>query len=168
MNVETIIKHKFSEDSNMTFQQVYDFAFKDLVPILQNLAKELGEDRVLEALRRISFEDALRAGQDDARHLPCADFAAFNAWAREPSHFWKHVLTFEVVQDTPRAFEVQVTECLWAKTFREMGAADVGYLLICHPDYAYCQGFNPRITMSRSKTLMQGDDYCNHCWAWEE
>lgn len=100
-------------------------------------------------------------------HISFNDFAAFNAWAREPSHFWKHVLTFEVVEDTPQAFEVQVTECLWAKTFREIGAADIGYLLICHPDYAYCQGFNSKITMSRSKTLMQGDDYCNHYWVWE-
>ena len=28
MDVETIVKPKFLEDSNMTFQQVFDFAFK--------------------------------------------------------------------------------------------------------------------------------------------
>ena len=160
MDVETIIKHKFLEGSNMTFQEVYDFAFKGLTvqrtwrrPFLRNP----------ENLRSCSG----RTGQDTAHHLPCNDFAAFNAWAREPSHFWKHVLTFEIVEDTPQAFEVKVAECLWAKTFREIGAADIGYLLICHPDYAYCQGFNPKITMSRSKTLMQGDNDCNHRWVWE-
>ena len=77
------------------------------------------------------------------------------------------ILTLEIVEDTPQAVEVKVTECLWAKTFREMGAAEIGYSLICYRDYADCQGFNPSITMIRSKTLMQGDDYCNHRFVWE-
>ena len=44
---------------------------------------------------------------------------------RDPSRFAKHVLTVEIVEDTPQAIEVKVTECLWAKTFREMEAADI-------------------------------------------
>ena len=166
MDVETTVKHKFLEDSNMTFQEVFDFAFKSLIPVLQGLAKELGEDNFLEALRKVASECALKAGQDTARQLPCNDFAAFTASARDPSHFGKHILTLEIVEDTPQAFEVKVTECLWAKTFLGLGAAEIGYSLICHRDYADCQGFNPRITMSRSKTLMQGDNYCNHRFVW--
>jgi hypothetical protein len=167
MDVETTVKHKFLEDSNMTFEEVFDFAFKSLIPVLQGLAQELGEDRFLEALKKVAFECALKAGQDTARQLPCNDFAAFNASAKEPSRFGKHILTLEIVEDTPQAVEVKVTECLWAKTFREMGAAEIGYSLICYRDYADCQGFNPSITMIRSKTLMQGDDYCNHRFVWE-
>jgi hypothetical protein len=62
---------------------------------------------------------------------------------------------------------VRVTECLWAKTFRDLGASEIGSMLICHRDYADCRGFNPRITMIRSKTLMQGDEFCNHRFVWE-
>jgi hypothetical protein len=167
MDVETIVKHKFLEGSNMTFQEVFDLAFKRIVPVLQGLAKELGEDQFLEALERVAFESALQTGQDRARQLPRNDFAAFTGSGEERSHFSQHALTLEIVEDTPQVFAVKVTECLWAKTFREMGAADIGYLLVCHTDYADCQGFNPRITMTRSKTLMQGDDCCNHRFAWE-
>ena len=167
MDVETTVKHKFLEGSNMTFQEVFDFAFKSLIPVLQGLAKELGEDHFLKALRKVAFESALKAGQDTARRLPCNDFAAFTGSGSEPSHFAKHVLTREIVEDTPHAFELKVTECLWAKTFREMGAADIGYVLLCHTDYADCQGFNSGITLTRSKTLMQGDDCCNHRFVWE-
>jgi hypothetical protein len=167
MDIEISVKHKFLEGSNMTFQEVFDFAFESFIPELQGLAKELGEDHFLKALKKVAFECALKAGQDTARQLPCNDFAAFTVSMRDPSHFAKHVLTAEIVEDTPQAFEVKVTECLWAKTLREMGAANIGYLLICHPDYADCQGFNPKITMTRSKTLMQGDDCCNHRFVWE-
>ena len=128
--------------------------------------KEFGEDSFLEALRKVASECALKAGQDTARQLPSNDLAAFKAGG-EPGYFGKHVLTLEMVEDTPQAFEVRVTECLWAKMFREMGAAEIGYSLICHRDYADCQGFNPKITMIRSKTLMQGDDCCNHRFVWE-
>jgi len=152
----------------MTFQDVFDFAYKDLIPVLQGLARELGEERFFETLKKVVYDTSLKAGQDSARLLPCNDFAAFNASMREPSRFARHILTVEIVEDTPRAVEVKVTECLWAKIFREMGAEDLGYRLICYRDYADCQGFNPQITLIRSKTLMQGDDYCNHRFVWEE
>jgi hypothetical protein len=168
MDAEIPVPHKFEADSRMTFREVFDFAYKDLVPVLQDLARRLGEERVFEALKGAVAAHALEAGQASARELPSNDFAAFTASAREPSYFASHILTLEVVEDTPGAFEVKVTECLWAKTFREMGAAGLGDALICHRDYADCQGFNPHITLTRSKTLMQGDDCCNHRFVWEE
>lgn len=166
MTLETTSKHKFLEDSAMTFQEVFMFAFNHFVPELHRLAQELGEAQVLEALKKIGLETALKDAQAGARQIPCNDFATFKTWATDPNYFWKHVLTFEIVENTALTFEIKVTECLWAKTFRELGAANVGYPLICHPDYASCQGFNPLITMSRSKTLMQGDDCCNPRWVW--
>jgi hypothetical protein len=161
------VQHKFLEDSNMSFQEVFDFAFDKLIPVLQGLAKELGEERFLEAVKKVAFESALKAGQARARQLPCNDLAAFTGSGSEPSHFAKHVLTREIGEDTPQAFELRVTECLWPKTFREMGAADIGYALLCHTDYADCQGFHPKIRLIRSKTLMQGDDCCDHRFVWE-
>ncbi len=168
MTVETITKNKFLADSQMSFQQVYDFAFKNFIPLLKNLAAELGEDHFLETLKEVTFDAALQGGQDGAKNVPCNDLATLTDWAKDPNHFWKHVLTFEIVKDTAKIFEVRISECLWAKTFLENEAADIGYALLCHPDYACCQGFNPKIKMKRSKTLMQGDDYCNHCWVWEK
>ena len=167
MDPETTVKHKFLEESNMSFQEVFDFAFKRLIPILQDAAKELGEDQVYAALGKAASEFVRKAAQATARQLPCNDFAAWNASGSEPSHFGDHVLTRETVEDTPQACELRVTECLWAKTFREMGAEDIGYLLFCNSDYAQCQGFNPKIRLVRTKTLMQGDDCCNHRFVWE-
>ena len=85
---------------------------------------------------------------------------------QEVFNFVHLILTLEIAEDTSRAVEVKVAECLWAKTFRELGAAEIGHRLICHRDYGDCQGFNPKITLIRSKTLMQGDDCCNHRFVW--
>jgi len=167
-SVDDIVKHKFQTDSEMSFQSVFSFAFGTFIPLLQKLAEELGEQQVLSTLRVLACQSGFRAGQADGRRQPSNDFTAFHRQLREPNYFWRHVLTFDIVEDTPRTFGLRVTECLWAKTFREIGAEELGYALICHPDYDICRGFNPRITMTRSKTLMQGHDHCDHCWTWSD
>jgi hypothetical protein len=57
---------------------------------------------------------------------------------------------------------MKVTECLWAKTFREADAADIGYRCICRADYVTAKAFNPKLELVRDKTLMQGHACCNH------
>ena len=66
-----------------------------------------------------------------------------------------------------RRVEVRVTRCLWAETFRGADAADIGYAFVCHPDFASTTAFNPKMRMIRTKTLMQGHEYCNHRWVGE-
>jgi hypothetical protein len=84
-----------------------------------------------------------------------------------PAGLYAKVLTFEVVENTPKAAEFKVSECLWAKTFREAKAGDLGYALVCDSDYAAAEGFNPKMRMIRTKTLMQGHDCCNHRYVLE-
>ena len=48
------------------------------------------------------------------------------------------------------------------------GLGPVGYASICHPDFAMTEGYNPKMKLLRTKTLMQGDDCCNHCWVMED
>ena len=42
------------------------------------------------------------------------------------------------------------------------------YLYMCLSDYSIIEGYNPDIGFKRSKTIMQGDDYCDHCYFWKE
>jgi hypothetical protein len=153
----------------MSFKEVYEFAYKfNYIPILQNLAPYVKNDDFLEILKRAASDEATKSGQADAKKLPKNDFAAFRAEIKKPlDRFWKHVLTLEIVEDTDKAIETKVTECLWAKTFREANASDIGYAIICYPDYASALALNPKLKLIRTKTLMQGNDCCNHRWVWE-
>ena len=72
----------------------------------------------------------------------------------------------EIVEDTETAFELKVSECLPAAVFRDADAAEIGYASVCWGDYAWAQGFNPKIKLVRDKTLMEGDKYCNHRYIW--
>jgi hypothetical protein len=56
------------------------------------------------------------------------------------------------------------TQCLWADLFRYFNAPEIGYMMCCEGDEATAQAFNPEFRFSRSKTLMQGDDCCDHAY----
>ena len=160
------MKHKFLVDADATFEDMFNFAYRDsFIPLMLVLAQAGGREKFVEILKKASSEAASRGIQNAAKSLPKRDLAAFVEPLKNPDHFWKNVLTFSVVEDSPKAFEVKVTECLWAKTFRGMNAADIGFATICFPDYASASAFNPKLKMIRSKTLMQGHDCCNHRYA---
>ncbi len=155
-------KHKFLDNSGMSFSDVFNMAYASQVPIWRGLEREIGSEKFTAMLKGIMDEYAYGQSADQAKKLGRNDLAAFTQDLRQPNPFWQHVVTYQIVEDTPKAFEVKVTECLWAKTLREAKAADLGYVLSCYGDYAGAQGFNPKMRLVRSKTLMQGDDFCNH------
>lgn len=155
-------KHKFLEDSKMSFAEVFNRVHAARLPIMRGLEREIGSEKFIGMLKRIIDENARRRSTELAMKLRKNDLATFTQNLRQPSRYWRNVLTFQVIEDTPRAFEVKVTECLWEKTYREENAAALGYVLSCHGDYAAAEGFNPKLRMIRTKTLMQGADCCNH------
>jgi len=73
----------------------------------------------------------------------------------------------EIVEDSQYAFEMKITECLTEIVFREANAPDLGYACVCHADFGFPVGINPKLKLIRTKTLMQGHDCCNHRYVWE-
>jgi hypothetical protein len=156
-------------DSGMTFEEVYHFAYRDgFIPLAKQMAVSMGQEPFMKVLGEAGLERGREAGAALAASSPNNDLATFAETMRAPPPLYEGALTFEIVEDSPNAFEVKISECLWARTFREADAADIGYACICHPDYTFAEGFNPSMKMIRTKTLMQGHDCCDHRWVVEE
>lgn len=157
-------KHKFDEDSRMSFARTYMFAFANMVELLRGLSARMDKGNFIEILKDISSEGAAASMKKEAARLQKNDLAAFTKYMRFPDHFWSHVLTARTIKDTRSEFQIHISECLWAATFKKLKATDLGYACICHPDFAMASAFNPHLTLQRTKTLMQGHDCCNHHW----
>ena len=69
----------------------------------------------------------------------------------------QHALDAEIVEQSAEVFEYRVKKCLRAKVFRDSNAADIGYGMVCYPDYAVARG----LKLIRTRTLMQGDAECS-------
>ncbi|NJD18208.1 MAG: hypothetical protein FIA95_02855, partial [Gemmatimonadetes bacterium] len=112
-------QEKFGADSQLTFEEVYKFAFaSNLIPLLKSLREELPGPDYLDRLKRAGERMATGMGAAEAKGVPTNDFAAFKSMMNATDRFWDHVLTRSIVEDTDSAMQVRITECLWAKTFR--------------------------------------------------
>jgi len=85
----------------------------------QKIAEALGKEKYLSELRKHSSEAMAKVAQLMAQQLGKNDLAAWALDLKQPNHFWKHVLTTKIVEETKNTLEVKVTGCLWAKTFKE-------------------------------------------------
>jgi hypothetical protein len=156
-------KNKASAPVEMSYEEMFKgFYVESFIPTMKALGEELGRDKLVDMLKRASSRAAEQGVKEWAKKVPNRDLASFTAEMRKPSPLYQHALTFEIVEDKPTAFETHVTECLWAKTFRDADAADIGYAYCCYPDAAAAMAFNPKFRVTRSKTLMEGADRCRN------
>ena len=128
----------------------------------------IGKDKFIKMLKKASSEVAEQNVKNIIPNLPKNDFDTFiNTMVLTP---FKNTLSMEIVEKTDKVLEIKITECLWAKTireFKEPDAVDIGYVLVCYPEIATTEAFNPKLKVIRTKTLMQGHDCCNTRIVWK-
>lgn len=159
--------HRFDNpyDKNLTFRQFFMEKYRQTVEVIQAFSMSLGKAETLQMVKTYSEQKSLVFGNTRAQEVPSNDFATYINYFRDPGY--QNLMTMQVVQDTPTVFEIRISECLWAATFQELKAQDIGYALVCHADYTWAEGFNPNIRLTRNQTVMQGHAFCNHRYTWE-
>ena len=124
-----------------------------------------------------------RFGEEVIEIASNARLAVHKRWMEElsknrsggPSQVFKHsafsvtsadenLLEYEVLEDSEERFAVKITKCSYAKFYTEEGESEIGYAMHCALDYGEAEAFSSDISLKRTKTLMQGDGYCDHCY----
>jgi len=77
-------------------------------------------------------------------------------------------LEIEVKEQTDKTFAFNVTRCRYAETYKAMGLGEIGHLLSCNRDGAFCEGYDPKLKLERTQTIMQGASHCNFRYRYEE
>ena len=144
-------QERIGQNVGLSYEQVFKFVYRDtIVPLFIEFSNELGRDKLIEMIKE---------AVDKIFSNP--EFVA-QARSNLPAKFWTDSLDSQILENTSEIRIMKVTKCLWAKTFREAKAEDVGYALACYPDYATARIQN--YTLEREKTLMQGHDCCLFKW----
>jgi hypothetical protein len=162
-------KHKFDEELPVkpTFKQLFAAEYGSFIPLAVFLSERLGKEAAVQLLKDWTTGRSRKAAADTAKQLGANDFAALKKLLTPDSRSYKNTLTMEVAESTDTAYELRITECLWADTFLRAKAGELGYAAVCFGDYAFARAFNPKIEMVRDKTLMQGQPFCNHRYLWK-
>lgn len=159
-------EHKFEKEfgRKLSIKQFYAVRYGEFIRIAKALEKEMGKEKMIEFLKKNTQERMRIEGLNHAKNSPDNSFKTYVNTFRPPKY--SDSLTHEIVEDTDTAFELKVSECIWAKTFLDANAGEIGFAHICYGDYTWAESFNPKIKMVRDKTLMQGHEICNHRYLW--
>ena len=131
-----------------------------LVPLVKTLQAELGEERANAIVRKALGDVYRKYGErwwrtQGARNLGEKMASAFDMFSAGDA------LDYEVVKQTPDAFEVNVTGCRYAEFYKAIGAPELGFLLTCSADFTMAEGYGTDVRLTRTQTIMQGASHCD-------
>lgn len=135
-------------------------------PIYAEMKASLREEAAQAILARAIRAAAIEAGRGFAAGEGGAtDLDSFRAllplWTKDDA------LEIDVVAATPERFDYDVRRCRYAEMYRAMGLGEIGHLLSCNRDGAFCEGYDPRIRLTRTQTIMGGASHCDFRYRFE-
>jgi len=128
-------------------------------PLIKAFMVEFGVDRTLAVVKPVIEKLAKESGAQAAEMAggnSLADFVrATSTWAAGDAY------EKVVLRQTETHFDFDIKRCRYAEMYKEMGFAHLGFVLSCARDSAMIEGFNPRMKLTRTKTIMEGSDRCD-------
>ena len=128
--------------------------------LIRGFAQTLGMGRALEIAAAAVRGDALVAGREMAVRPGGGSLSELERLVRE---VWSadDAMTVRILERTERTLSFDVTRCGYAELYERLGMRDLGYCLSCSRDEPFARGFNPRLALVRTQTLMQGAAACD-------
>lgn len=130
-----------------------------LAPIIDAFSRQFGNAKVLDIVRDTIIQIATHQGIELAAQMGGNSLQHFadslRYWTRD------NALEIAVVAQGEQAFSFNVTRCRYAELYEKLGLTELGVIFSCTRDFALIRGFNPKITLKRTQTIMEGAAYCD-------
>ena len=127
-------------------------------PIYEEMVAELGTERAQQILGAAIRKAAIAQGATLAGESEGGLRGFISLFER-----WKagDALEVEVLHESDQRFDFNITRCRYAEMYRQMGLGEIGHLLSCGRDGAFCDGYDPKIRLERTQTIMGGASHCD-------
>lgn len=130
----------------------------------QSHGKDIAAQAIAEAVRRSSIEQA----RELAAAEPGGKTSMRTFIDRQAQWRMGDALQTETLHESATEFDFNVTRCRYAEMYKDMGLGEIGHLLSCQRDGTFCEGYDPRLKMERTQTIMQGASHCDFRYRWVE
>jgi L-2-amino-thiazoline-4-carboxylic acid hydrolase len=123
----------------------------------------VAQKAIADAVRRSSIEQAQQMAAAVGGNTSLATFVARQEqWTRGGA------LEIDVKESSDTRYRYNVTRCKYAEMYREMGLGEIGHLLSCQRDGTFCEGYDKRLTLKRTQTIMQGASHCDFDYTFDK
>lgn len=158
---QAVRKAKYLLDSGMSVEDVFKYTYNYCIPLLKTMGEKMGKEKLLALLTEASAENGVNMVTSMTNGVS-GDMKAFAAfvknWLATPPY--DKAISYEITEESDKAFECKYTECLAAKICREMNATDIGYAIECSGSDKVAKAFNPKFEAKSIKNMMKGDNVC--------
>lgn len=135
-------------------------------PFLEAFFDEIGEDRTYEIANSVLEELARRQGAESAVNLE----------KNSPETLLEHIgphqaggaLEINPISQSEKHNRFDIVRCSYVDMYEKLGMREMGSTLSCNRDACFFQGVNSEFKLTRTKTLMKGNDCCNFLVELEE
>ncbi|MBW2604106.1 MAG: L-2-amino-thiazoline-4-carboxylic acid hydrolase [Deltaproteobacteria bacterium] len=129
-----------------------------IAPVIRAVSQRIGREEAMAVLKEVNRQEAFQRGQnmmtegqngiDELVH-EVADWGEGGVWE------------MDVLEQTPTTYFFNVTRCPYYEKYRELGLEEFGVGFSCCRDEPFARGFNPRLKLVRTQTIMEGADHCD-------
>jgi L-2-amino-thiazoline-4-carboxylic acid hydrolase len=123
---------------------------------------EVAQRTIGEAVRRSAVEQAERFAAQSSNGTSLQAFIDMQAlWTQDGA------LEIEEVGRSSDSYAFNVTRCRYSEMYKAMGLGEIGHLLSCQRDGTFCEGYDRKLTLERSQTIMQGASHCDFRFSYD-
>lgn len=132
-----------------------------VVPLIKGYAEALGIDKSISVATAVIQQLARDAGRQIAEDRGADTLTEFADVVRTLWSRGGKTLEIEFMETSDTVLTFNVKRCLYAEQYEKLGIGGYGYCLSCSRDAAFAEGFNPKIKMTRTQTVMEGAPHCD-------
>ena len=135
--------------------------------VYDEMKVELGEEQAKAILTRAVVKLAKQTASEMAKEGPGGKpsldhfIALQSLWTKDDA------LRIDPQERDATHYAFNVTRCRYAEMYRDMGLGEIGHLLSCQRDGSFCEGYDPKLKMKRSQTIMQGASHCDFRYGYD-
>lgn len=131
-----------------------------LMPLLRHLRAELGEEKanalVYPVLRNYMKKWTSKFASKESEN-PIENFFKTSDMLEE---MFEGDVDYDILKNDDENFDLNVTRCLYAAFFRQLGEPELGSILVCEVDDHIAELSAPAVKLSRTDTIMKGGAHC--------
>ena len=130
-----------------------------IAPVIKAVAQRIGRNEALAILQEVNQQEAFQRGRVMAEEM---ERNGIEELVDEVAGWGCGVVwEMEVFEQTPTTYFFNVTRCPYYEKYKELGLEEFGVGFSCCRDEPFARGFNPKLRLDRTKTIMEGADYCD-------
>jgi len=151
---EKQVQERIQEQTN----HIYELVDCGMAHLLKIMEAHYGRE-VYQVLVKANSKRILQLWSKKAEEVGDNSIEALikHLWEPLPAKGYEYTM-----EKTESGFQMRCTKCPAVDAAKRHGITEQMFYMCCENDQFIAEGFNPNIGFKMTKTLMQGDDCCNH------